>query len=74
MTSKEFEVMRNAQKHETDLAVLRKLSEIKADISMYEADCNLALSENDENCLRCNKVMFGSIYRLIDNHIKEIEE
>lgn len=34
MTSKEFEVMRNAQKHETKLAIIRELESIKAEIKV----------------------------------------
>ena len=42
------------------------LKEIKAEIAIYEADCNLSCSE--DNCRTCNKITFGSIYRIIDKY------
>lgn len=43
------------------------LDEIRAEIEDYESDCNYHLSEED-NCRTCNKVTFGSIYRIIDKY------
>ena len=50
-----------------------ELEKIKAEIKMYENDCMLACPNNDD-CRDCNDNMFGSIYRIIDKHIKEIKE
>ena len=47
-----------------------ELEDIKAEIKMYENDCMLSCSNNDD-CRDCNDNMFGSIYRIIDKHIKE---
>ena len=47
-----------------------ELEDIKAEIGLYENDCMLACPNNDD-CRDCNNNMFGSIYRIIDKHIKE---
>ena len=49
------------------------LDEIRAEIEEYESDCNYHLSEED-NCRTCNKITFGSIYRIIDKYKAESEE
>ncbi len=49
------------------------LDEIKTEIEDYESDCNYHLSEED-NCRTCNKITFGSIYRIIDKYKAESEE
>ena len=69
MTSKEFEVMRKAQKHEIDIAVQRELSDVFAEIKLYEGDC--VISETDKNCLDCTKRTFSSIYGILMKHMKE---
>ena len=63
MTTKEFEVMRKAQKHETDIAMQRVLDTIKSEIQMYELDCRFA--GGTPECEKCNDNVFGSIYRII---------
>lgn len=72
MTNTEFEIMRKAQKKEQNIAILRVLDSIKSEIGMYEADCRFA--GGTAECEKCNDNVFGSIYRIIDKHIKEYEE
>ena len=50
-----------------------ELEEIKAEIGLYYSDCLLSISENDEDCKICNKNVFESILRKIDNHISELK-
>lgn len=47
------------------------LEKIRAEIESYEADCILA--DDSKECKECDKVFFGSIYRIIDKHRKEQE-
>ena len=42
--------------------------DIRSEIIMYKADCDLSLSENDDTCRRCGNNVFGSILRIIDKH------
>lgn len=46
--------------------------EIKADIEKYEADC--ILSDDSKECKECDKIVFGSIYNIIDKHIGKEQE
>ena len=48
------------------------LEDIKADIESYEADCILA--EDSKECKECDKIVFGSIYNIIDKHIGKEHE
>ena len=73
MTSKEFEVMRNAQKAESKLEVLRALDDVRAEIVVYYGDCSLSLSENDERCKNCNDNTFNSILNIIQKKMREYE-
>lgn len=73
MTSKEFEVMRNAQKAESKLEVLRALDAVRAEIVVYYEDCSLSLSENDERCQNCNDTTFNSILNIIQKKMREYE-
>ena len=73
MTSKEFEVMRNAQKVESKLEVLRALDDVRAEIVVYYGDCSLSLSENDERCQNCNDTTFNSILNIIQKKMREYE-
>ena len=61
MTSKEFEVMRKAQKVETNIAIMRELEEIKAEIrkEMYND------SYFDMSGLKKAEL-------ILDKHIKEL--
>lgn len=65
MTTKEFEVMRKAQKHETYIAIHRVLDTIKSEIQMYELDCRMV---GTPECEKCNDNVFGSIYRIIERN------
>ena len=47
------------------------LDKIRAEIESYEADCILA--DDSKECKECDKIVFGSIYRIIDKHRKEQE-
>ena len=73
MTSKEFEVMRNAQKAESKLEVLRALDDVRAEIVVYYGDCSLSLAENDERCKNCNDTTFNSILNIIQKKMREYE-
>lgn len=73
MTSKEFEVMRNAQKAENKLEVLRALDDVRAEIVVYYGDCSLSLSENAERCTNCNDTVFNSILNIIQKKMREYE-
>lgn len=44
------------------------LDKIRAEIETYEADCILA--DDSKECKECDKVVFGSIYRIIDKYTK----
>lgn len=56
----------------TAILIREVLNEIKAEIETYYADCSLSISENDDNCKRCNDTTFNSILRIIDKHIKGV--
>lgn len=73
MTSKEFEVMRNAQKAESKLEVLRALDDVRAEIVVYYGDCSLSLAENDEGCKNCTDTTFNSILNIIQKKMREYE-
>ena len=64
MTSKEFEMMRKAQKHETDLAVLRELDSLKSDIKITDRDYKF-----NGQILPIDVVL-----EIIDKHMKGYEE
>ena len=65
MTSKEFEVMRKAQKQETDLAILRELDSIRAEIdTLY----GVYLSRFTERLVIKTDVM-----QILDRHISELK-
>ena len=49
------------------------LDKIKADVEQYQADCDLSCSDN-ANCRTCDRITFGTIYRIIDKYRKESEE
>lgn len=53
------------------LALKEAIENIKCDIDMYEADCKLSLSGNDERCLRCSEITFGSVRNIIDKYTYE---
>ena len=55
---------------EVDVTLLERLKE---DVNIYYEDCSLSISENDENCQRCNQNMFGSILGMIDHYIFELK-
>ena len=55
-------------KHEKN----QELESIKEEIGKYELDCRFA--GGSEECEICNNNVFGSIYRIIDKHIKELEK
>ena len=46
----------------------RLLDKIRAEIKTYEADCILA--DDSKECKECDKIVFGSIYRIIDKYRK----
>ena len=48
------------------------IEDIKADIEEYEADC--ILSDDSKECIECDKIVFGSIYNIIDKHIGKENE
>lgn len=56
------------------IALKQAIENIKYDVDVYAADCSLSISENDENCKRCNDVMFGSIRHIIEKHTKGEKE
>lgn len=47
------------------------LDKIRAEIEAYEADCILA--DDSKECKECDKIVFGSIYRIIDKYREEQE-
>lgn len=57
-----------AAKVREDNAYQKAFEDIRAEIIMYKADCDLSISENDDNCRRCGDNVFGSILRIIDKH------
>ena len=68
MTNKEFEVMRNAQKQENNLAVLRELDSIKAEIK-EKSITEFIIGGYTRRTLKERDVL-----EIIDKHIKEYEE
>lgn len=52
--------------------IIKELNNIRAEIGIYKLDCMLTC--DNKICRDCNNNMFGSIYRIIDKHIKEIEK
>ena len=48
------------------------LDKISTEIEQYEADCIFA--DTSKECKECDRVMFGTIYRIIDKYKKESEE
>ncbi len=46
------------------------LDKINAEIESYEADCILA--DDSKECKECDKIVFGSIYRIIDRYRNEV--
>jgi len=46
------------------------LDKIRAEIESYEADCILA--DDSKECKECDKIVFGSIYRIIDKYRNEV--
>ena len=53
-------------------AELSVIEDIKADIESYETDCILA--DDSKECKECDKIVFGSIYNIIDKHIGKEEQ
>ena len=49
--------------------LVKAIEDIKADIARYEADCLLA--DDSKECKECDKIVFSSIYDIIDRHIGE---
>ncbi len=49
-----------------DNAYQKAFEDIRADIERYEADCILAADSKE--CKECDKIVFGSIYHIIDKH------
>lgn len=47
------------------------LTNLKEDIGRYELNCRFADYSQGEECIACNKNVFGSIYRMIDKRMKE---
>lgn len=47
------------------------LDKISTEIEQYEADCMFA--DTSKECKECDKVMFGTIYRIIDKYKKKSE-
>jgi len=50
-----------------------EFEKLKSEIGLYYGDCLLSLYDNDEDCKTCNKNVFESILRKIDNHIAELK-
>ena len=48
------------------------LDEIRAEIEQYESDCLFA--DDSKECKECDKIVFGSIYRIIDKYKAESED
>lgn len=46
------------------------LDNLRADIESYEADCILA--DDSKECKECDKIVFGSTYRIIDRYRNEV--
>jgi hypothetical protein len=61
-------ICEKAKKYDRLVEVLDK---IRDEIETYEADCILA--DDSKECKECDKVFFGSIYRIIDKYRKEQE-
>lgn len=55
-----------ASKAREDNVYQRAFEDIRADIERYEADCILAADSKE--CKECDKIVFGSIYHIIDKH------
>ena len=47
------------------------LDKISTEIEQYEADCMFA--DTSKECKECDRVMFGTIYRIIDKYKKKSE-
>ena len=65
--------------HTDDLKAIKRSLEawdnVRDDIGAYRADCELADDyENDSDCRQCTANVFGSIERIIDKHLKEVEK
>ena len=79
--NKDFDSYMTTDSHKTDnieldgvqLIPITELEKIREEIGVYYADCSVSISENDEQCRNCNEVVFGSIIRMIDNHISELK-
>lgn len=67
MTNKEFEVMRKAQKRETNIAVLRELDSLKAEVKEYA-------SFKISNGYGTPMSICEGILEIINNHMGEYEE
>lgn len=53
---------------------IKELEEIKDKIETYYLDCSFSVPDNDENCRKCNDIMFGSVLGIIDKHIAKLKE
>ena len=51
---------------------MKVIEDIKQEIESYEADC--ILSDDSKECKECDKIVFGSIYNIIDKHIGKEQE
>ena len=49
------------------------LDKIRAEIEQYQADCNLANSD-EIDCKFCDSITFDTIYRIIDKYRNEVSE
>ena len=70
------EIVKRAEEHqkqkEKEFAIF-ELEEVKEEIGLYYSDCLLSISDNDNDCKICNKNVFESILRKIDNHVAELK-
>ena len=66
--NEEFLMAIKALEQEPKTNVLDKIS---TEIEQYEADCMFA--DTSKECKECDRVMFGTIYRIIDKYKAESE-
>lgn len=78
MNDKELisEVIKRAEEYQIEREnefAIAEFEKLKFEIDIYYSDCLLSISDNDNDCKICNKNVFESILRKIDNHIAELK-
>ena len=55
------------------LRSLEALELVKSDIEKYYADCMLSCADDECTCACCTRRTFESVLRIIEKHLKEVE-